>query len=110
MNAEDWRNDFSQSGRLSTWKPPKLPGVRIDTAVYEGYSVKPYYDSMIAKLIVHAKNRSEAINLANDALSYFAIGDKSTLGFHRQLIYNNAFVKNEVSTRWVDQAFMSSRD
>ena len=112
LNAEDWRNDFSPSpGRLSTWKPPKLPGVRIDTAVYEGYSVKPYYDSMIAKLIVHAKNRSEAINLANDALRYFAIGGiKSTLGFHRQLIYNNAFVKNEVSTRWVDQAFMSSRE
>jgi len=108
INAEDWEQNFSPNpGIISQWSPPKMAGVRIDSAVYEGYQVVPFYDSMIAKLIIHADSRDLALLRASDAFRSFAIdGIKTTSGFHQKMLRNNAFLNNEISTRWVDEVFL----
>ena len=108
INAEDWEQNFSPNpGIISQWSPPKMAGVRIDSAVYEGYQVVPFYDSMIAKLIIHADSRDLALLRASDAFRSFAIdGIKTTSGFHQKMLSNNAFLNNEISTRWVDEVFL----
>ena len=110
INAEDWKQNFTPSpGTLSLWSPPKLRGVRIDTAVYEGYCVVPFYDSMIAKLIVHANSRKLAISKAKDAFKSFSIGGvKTTAGFHEEILRHRAYLANDISTRWVDKVFLES--
>ena len=108
INAEDWEQNFAPNpGIISQWSPPKMAGVRIDSAVYEGYQVVPFYDSMIAKLIIHADSRDLALLRASDAFRSFAIdGIKTTSGFHQKMLRNNAFLNNEISTRWVDEVFL----
>ena len=108
INAEDWEQNFTPNpGKISQWSPPKMAGVRIDTAVYEGYHVVPFYDSMIAKLIIHAVSRDLALLKAKDAFQRFSIGGiKTTSGFHQKMLRNDAFLKNEISTRWVDDVFL----
>ena len=108
INAEDWEQNFSPNpGIISQWSPPKMAGVRIDSAVYEGYQIVPFYDSMIAKLIIHADSRDLALLRASDAFRSFAIdGIKTTSGFHQKMLSNNAFLNNEISTRWVDEVFL----
>ena len=108
INAEDWEDNFIPSpGTLTFWRPPKLAGVRTDTAMYEGYTVVPFYDSLIAKLIVHGQDRDAAISKAKKALESFEIsGVKTTLGFHETVISDKAFLANKTSTRWVDETFM----
>ena len=108
INAEDWEQNFTPNpGKISQWSPPKMAGVRIDTAVYEGYHVVPFYDSMIAKLIIHAGSRDLALLKAKDAFQRFSIdGIKTTSGFHQKMLRNDAFLKNEISTRWVDEVFL----
>ena len=108
INAEDWEQNFTPNpGKISQWSPPKMAGVRIDTAVYEGYHVVPFYDSMIAKLIIHAGSRDLALLKAKDAFQRFSIdGIKTTSGFHQKMLGNDAFLKNEIYTRWVDEVFL----
>jgi acetyl-CoA carboxylase biotin carboxylase subunit len=112
INAEDWEKNFAPSpGKLSKWSPPKLPGVRVDTAAYEDYHVVPFYDSMIAKLIVHADSRESAISKAKDALKAFTIGGvKTTAGFHEKMLSHQTFLENNISTRWVDEVFLGSNE
>lgn len=104
INAEDWTKGFTPSpGRLSRWRPPAGPGVRFDSAAYEGYQIPPFYDSMIGKLIVHGATRDDALALAREALDRFEIdGVKTTAGFHRRLIDHPDYLSNRVHTRWVD--------
>ena len=108
INAEDWEQNFTPNpGKICQWSPPKMAGVRIDTAVYEGYHVVPFYDSMIAKLIIHAGSRDLALLKAKDAFQRFSIdGIKTTSGFHQKMLRNDAFLKNEIYTRWVDEVFL----
>ena len=108
INAENWEQNFTPNpGKISQWSPPKMAGVRIDTAVYEGYHVVPFYDSMIAKLIIHAGSRDLALLKAKDAFQRFSIdGIKTTSGFHQKMLRNDAFLKNEIYTRWVDKVFL----
>ena len=108
INAEDWEQNFAPNpGIISHWSPPKMAGVRIDSAVYEGYHIVPFYDSMIAKLIIHADSRDLALLRASDAFRRFAIdGIKTTAGFHQKMLRNDAFLNNEISTRWVDEVFL----
>ena len=108
INAEDWEQNFTPNpGKISQWSPPKMAGVRIDTAVYEGYHVVPFYDSMIAKLVIHAGSRDLALLKAKDAFQRFSIdGIKTTSGFHQKMLRNDAFLKNEIYTRWVDKVFL----
>ncbi|MDP2943719.1 MAG: acetyl-CoA carboxylase biotin carboxylase subunit [Candidatus Omnitrophota bacterium] len=107
INAEDYEKDFMPSpGKIEVLNLPGGPGVRVDTHVYQGYEIPPYYDSLIAKLIVHGKNRQEAIRTMSRALSEFIIEPiKTTIPFHRQLMNNSLFLKGEVSTHFVQEMF-----
>ncbi|MEM7187237.1 MAG: acetyl-CoA carboxylase biotin carboxylase subunit [Bacteroidota bacterium] len=104
INAEDPYNNFRPSpGRITTLHAPGGHGVRLDTHVYAGYVIPPNYDSMIAKLIVTAQTREEAINKMKRALDEFVIeGIKTTIPFHRQLMEDPAYVKGQYTTAFMD--------
>lgn len=108
INAEDWTNGFAPSpGRLKVWRPPTGLGVRFDTAVYQGYEIPPFYDSMIGKLIIHGRDRVDAIARACQALDQFKVdGIATTIGFHRRLLRHSDFLDNRIHTRWVDDTAM----
>ena len=106
INAEDWMRGFTPSpGRLETWQPPRGEGIRLDAAAYQGQLISPFYDSMLAKLIVHGRDRDEALARARDALSGFRCeGVANTIGFHRILVDEDDFIANRVHTRWTETA------
>ncbi|HPE85291.1 MAG TPA: acetyl-CoA carboxylase biotin carboxylase subunit, partial [Chlamydiales bacterium] len=97
INAENPAKNFMPSpGRLEYFIPPCGPDVRIDTACYSGYSIPPYYDSMIAKLIVRGKTRSDALANAKSALKAFHIGPiHSTIPFHLFMLEYTPFIEGE---------------
>jgi len=103
INAEDFENNFMPSpGKIETLNLPGGPGVRLDTHIYPGYEIPPYYDSLVAKLITHGKNRQEAIKIMQRALSEFFIAPiKTTIPFHLKLMENPLFLKGDVSTHFV---------
>ncbi|MEE9440090.1 MAG: acetyl-CoA carboxylase biotin carboxylase subunit [Saprospiraceae bacterium] len=100
INAEDPFNDFRPCpGNISSFHSAKGHGVRVDTHVYAGYVVPPYYDSMIAKLIVRAQTREEAIKKMSRALDEFIVeGIKTTIPFHQRLMKNEDFKKGNFDT------------
>lgn len=104
INVEDWRKDFQPSpGILKKWSCPQGPGIRLDTAAYEGQQISPFYDSMIAKLIVHGVDRDKALSVARKALDGFRCeGVSTTIGFHRMLVDHEAYLSNCVHTRWIE--------
>lgn len=104
INAEDPFNDFRPSpGRITSFHSPKGHGVRVDTHVYAGYTIPPYYDSMIAKLIVRARTREEAILKMERALDEFIVeGVKTTVPFHQRLMRNEAFKKGDFNTGFLN--------
>ncbi len=89
INAENaYKNFMPSAGTVDTYVAPGGYGVRVDSAVYAGYTIPPYYDSMVAKLIVHADTREEAIAKMNRALSEFEVGGpgiNTTIPFHQAL-------------------------
>ncbi len=107
INAEDWQNNFSPCpGKIGLYLAPSGKGVRVDSHCYAGYSIPPNYDSMIAKLIVHGKDRADAIRLMEIALSEYVIdGPKTTIGFHQRLLKDPKFINNEVTTKYIDEGF-----
>lgn len=107
--AEDPKLGFAPSpGMVKRWRPPAGKNVRVDTHVYEGYSVPPHYDSMIAKLLVSGDNRKEALENSRYALAGFEVqGIPTTIGFHRELLQGDAFQDAEIHTRWLDERGMS---
>ena len=104
INAEDPYNDFRPSpGRITTLHTPGGHGVRVDSHVYAGYVIPPYYDSMIAKLIAVAQTRSEAIDTMSRALSEYVIeGVKTTIPFHLQLMQNEDFRSGNFTTKFLE--------
>lgn len=104
INAEDPYNDFRPCpGRIETLHTPGGHGVRIDSHIYAGYTIPPYYDSMIAKLITIAQTREEAIAKMRRALDEFVIeGIKSTIPFHRALMDNEDFIKGNYTTKFME--------
>jgi acetyl-CoA carboxylase biotin carboxylase subunit len=110
INAEDPDRNFAPGpGTITTFHPPGGPGVRIDTHVYAGYLVPPHYDSLIAKLIVSAPTRAEAIVRARHVLDQFIIeGVPTTLPFLRRIVDDEAFVEGNIDTGFV--ARMMSED
>ena len=110
VNAEDAERNFSPSpGRIVTFHPPGGPGVRLDTHLYSGYQVPPYYDSLLAKLIVHGNTREEAIVRAQHVLESFVIeGITTTIPFLSEITRDPSFVAGEVDTGFVDR-FLSQR-
>ncbi len=104
INAEDPYNDFRPSpGKITVLHQPGGHGVRVDSHVYAGYVIPPYYDSMIAKLIAVAQTREEAINTMSRALSEYVIeGVKTTIPFHQQLMRNEDFRKGNFTTKFLE--------
>jgi acetyl-CoA carboxylase biotin carboxylase subunit len=104
INAEDPYNDFRPSpGRITVLHTPGGHGIRVDSHVYAGYVIPPYYDSMIAKIIAVARTREEAINTMGRALSEYVIeGVKTTIPFHQQLMRNDDFRKGNFTTKFMD--------
>ncbi|MFM9057155.1 MAG: acetyl-CoA carboxylase biotin carboxylase subunit [Bacteroidota bacterium] len=104
INAEDPYNDFRPSpGRITVLHQPGGHGVRVDSHIYAGYTIPPYYDSMIAKLITIAQTREEAIQTMERALSEFVIeGVKTTIPFHQQLMLNADFRKGNYTTKFLE--------
>jgi acetyl-CoA carboxylase biotin carboxylase subunit len=104
INAEDPFNDFRPSpGKITSFHSPKGHGVRVDTHVYAGYTIPPYYDSMIAKLIVRARTRDEAILKMERALDEFVVeGVKTTVPFHQRLMRNKDFREGNFTTGFLN--------
>ncbi len=105
INAEDPDKNFMPSpGKIKEYLTPGGFGVRVDSAVYTGYTVNPFYDSMIAKLIVWAPTREEAIARMRRALSEFKVdGIKTTIAFHERLLMHPEFVSGNVTTRFLEE-------
>lgn len=104
INAEDPQKKFMPSpGKITDYIAPGGYGVRVDSAAYQGYIITPYYDSMIAKLIVHAKNRQQAIARMKRALTEFRIdGVKTTIPFHLALLEHPQFVAGDFNTKFLE--------
>jgi acetyl-CoA carboxylase biotin carboxylase subunit len=104
INAEDPYNDFRPSpGKITVLHTPGGHGVRVDSHVYAGYVIPPYYDSMIGKLITIARTREEAIDTMYRALSEYVIeGIKTTIPFHLQLMQNEDFRKGNFTTKFLE--------
>ncbi len=109
INAEDPYNDFRPSpGKITYLNTPGGHGVRVDSHVYAGYVIPPYYDSMIGKLITIARTRDEAIDTMYRALSEYVIeGIKTTIPFHLQLMQNEDFRKGNFTTKFLESFKMS---
>ncbi len=105
INAEDYKNGFIPSpGKIEVYHAPSGPGVRLDSAVYQGYDIPPFYDSMIAKLITYGKNRQEAIAIMKRALDeYFIHPIKTTIDFHKKVLNKPEFVKGQYYTNFAQK-------
>ncbi|MCY4170433.1 MAG: acetyl-CoA carboxylase biotin carboxylase subunit [Bacteroidetes bacterium] len=108
INAEDPSKNFLPSpGIIKNFHPPNGPGIRTDTHVYAGYTIPPHYDSMIAKLIVHAPNREWAILRMQRALDEFVLeGIATTIPFHQELLQHPAFISGEIETHFVENTML----
>ncbi|MGM0568162.1 MAG: acetyl-CoA carboxylase biotin carboxylase subunit [Elusimicrobiota bacterium] len=104
VNAEDHTRNFRPCpGVISYFNLPGGSGIRVDTAVHAGHEIPAYYDSMIAKLISHGKNRKEAIARMKRALDEFEIGGiKTTIDFHRLVMENPVFIKGKYDTHFIE--------
>lgn len=105
INAEDPMKNFMPSaGKIDMYLPPGGMGVRVDSGVYPGYTIPPYYDSMIAKLITFAPTREEAIDKMKRALEEFIIeGVHTTLPFHLRLLDNETFISGDFNTKFLEE-------
>lgn len=104
INAENPEKNFMPSpGKIDMYLAPGGLGVRVDSAAYPGYTIPPYYDSMIAKVITYGKTRDEAISRMKRALSEFVIeGIHTTIPFHLKLLNNDKFVKGDFNTKFLE--------
>ncbi|MGS0764035.1 acetyl-CoA carboxylase biotin carboxylase subunit [Syntrophomonas curvata] len=111
VNAEDPDNDFRPSpGRVGQYLIPGGPGVRVDSAVYSNYTIPPYYDSMVAKLIVWAPGRQELISRMKRALQEFNIENiATTIPFHLKVLDNAFFQRGEVYTNFIQRRMSDER-
>ena len=111
INAEDATAGFRPAaGTIDRWSIPQGPGVRVDTHCYPGYLVPPYYDSMLAKVVVWGADREQAIARARRTLAEFAIGGITTsLPFHAWIVCNEDFLTSATNTAWAEQAWAASQ-
>ena len=109
INAEDAERGFAPSpGRLEAWQPPEGEHVRLDTHCYPGYVVPPFYDSLLAKLIVRGADRATAVVRMQEALDRFVVaGIRTTIPFHRRVLAHADFHGGRVTTRWVEEQFLA---
>ena len=104
INAEDPETFTPSPGRITTFNLPSGPGVRVDTAIYSGYVVPPHYDSLIAKLVVHARTRERAIARMRRALGAMVVeGIKTTIPLHLRILEERDFIEGNLSTDFMDR-------
>jgi pyruvate carboxylase subunit A len=105
VNAEDPLNDFTPCpGKVTHYRSPGGPGVRVDSGVYTQYVIPPFYDSMISKLVTWGKDRSEAIERMRRALYEYVIGGvKTNILFHRAVMENPRFIAGEIDTHFIER-------
>ncbi len=107
INAENpYKNFMPSAGKVDTYLTPGGNGVRIDSAMYAGYTIPPYYDSMVAKLIVHADTREQAIAKMHRALGEFVVegpGIQTTIPFHEKLMENEVFKSGKFNTKFLEE-------
>jgi len=105
INAESPQHGFRPCpGRITEWQAPEGAGIRLDTHCYPGYFVPPYYDSLLAKLIVHAGTRQDAANLTHKALDDFHVSGIDTLiPFLKTVIADPEYRHGTVNTRWLEK-------
>lgn len=111
INAEDSENNFMPcAGKIEQYIAPGGIGVRIDSHSYAGYEIPPYYDSMIAKLIVHGETREEVVSRMKRALKEYIIeGVKTTIPFHLRVLDNELYVKGEYYTDFIEKYFEKNK-
>jgi acetyl-coA carboxylase, biotin carboxylase subunit len=111
INAYDSDNNFLPSvGKIQALNMPGGYGVRIDSAIYQGYEVLPFYDSMLAKVISYGKDREEAIRIMNRALEEFVVeGVKTNIGFNLKLINDPVFIENKYDTSYLERSIDDTR-
>jgi len=107
INAEDPDNDFRGSpGKITKLRVPSGPGVRFDSHIYEGYTVGPYYDSLIGKLIVHRPTREESLACMRRCLDEFVIeGIKTTIPLAKKIFNHSAFIEGKVDTTFIERTW-----
>jgi acetyl-CoA carboxylase biotin carboxylase subunit len=104
VNAEDPQTFAPNPGKITVFHAPGGPGVRVDTAAYAGYVVPPHYDSLIAKLVVHGRDRAEAIARGRRALELFTIeGVKTSIPLQLAILDDEGFQRGEFSTRFMEE-------
>tara|TARA_Y100001968_G_scaffold116268_1_gene105645 strand:- start:349 stop:1692 length:1344 start_codon:yes stop_codon:yes gene_type:complete len=108
INAEDPSHNFRPSpGKITGWLPPGGPGVRVDSHVYTGYDIPPFYDSLIGKLIVWGRDREAALKRMERALNECAVtGITTTIDFHLNLLKRKEFLNGDVHTKFVEQEML----
>jgi acetyl-CoA carboxylase biotin carboxylase subunit len=110
INAEDPKTFRASPGRVTDYHPPGGLGVRVDSALYAGYSVPPYYDSLIAKLVVHGTTRNECLMRLRRALEEIVIGGiDTTIDLHRKLVANPDFVNGQYDVHWLERTMPTWR-
>ncbi|MDG1887195.1 MAG: acetyl-CoA carboxylase biotin carboxylase subunit [Alphaproteobacteria bacterium] len=109
INAEDPVSFRPSPGKISDYHAPGGLGVRIDSALYAGYEIPPYYDSLVAKLIIHGKNRNECLLRLSRALDEFVIGNiETTIPLHQKLLMSSEFLDGEYNINWLESKFLAS--
>ena len=107
INAENSQTFVPSPGKVQTYHPSGGPGVRIDSTIYQGYNVEPFYDSLVAKLIVYGPNRSSCIARTKRALEEFIIEPiETSLDLHKKLIKNPDIIKGNYSIKWLEEVFL----
>jgi acetyl-CoA carboxylase biotin carboxylase subunit len=107
INAEDPDRDFKPDpGRIDVFEPPESASVRVDTHIRPGYTIPPFYDSLICKLIGHGSDRGEAIETTRRALEAFKVeGVKTTIPIHMDILASDEFRRGTYSTRFIPEFF-----
>ena len=107
INAENSDNFLPSPGKINTYHPPGGPGVRVDSIVYQGYEVPPFYDSLVSKLIVYAKNRESCLMRTQRALEEFIIEPIDTsIELHKKLIRNSDIKSGNYTIKWLEEKFL----
>ncbi len=109
INAEDSTRGFTPvPGTITRWAPPEGEGIRLDSHMSAGAVIPPFYDSMVGKLIVHGRDRAEAVARLTDALDDFTVeGVPTTIDLHRRIVRHPDFIANAFHTRWLEQVMLA---
>jgi acetyl-CoA carboxylase biotin carboxylase subunit len=111
INAEDPQTFRPSPGKINYYYPPGGLGVRVDSAVYQGYSIPPYYDSLIGKLIVHGKTRNECLMRLHRALGEFVVdGISTTISLFQRLLDQTDIVDGNYDIHWLERFLANSEE